>query len=96
MQVLQERERIQDQRRSRYRQMENALQRYIYQHAELRVGSKWGFIIGHLSVLPLLVITILLTFGLRHVVNNFALEDGILVLAFSIAALWKRCIQRTR
>jgi hypothetical protein len=31
----------------------------------------------------------LLTFGLQHIVNDFDLEDGILVLAFSIVAfLW--------
>jgi signal transduction histidine kinase len=30
----------------------------------------------------------LLTFGLQHVVDNFMLEDGIVVLAFSVAALW--------
>jgi signal transduction histidine kinase len=88
VQVLQERERSQGQRRNRYRRIENALQRYIYKHAELRAESRWGFIIGHLSVLPLLVITLLLTLGLRHIVNSFVLEEGILVLAFSITALW--------
>jgi signal transduction histidine kinase len=88
VQVSQERQRSQDQRRKRYQQIENALQCYIYKHAELRAGSRWGFIIGHLSVLPLLAVTILLTFGLQHIVTNFTLEDGILVLAFSIAALW--------
>ncbi len=88
MRVSQERQGSEDQRRKRYQQMESALQRRIYKHAEFRAGSRWEFIIGHLSVLPLLVVTILLTLGLQQVVNNFILEDGILVLAFSIAALW--------
>jgi signal transduction histidine kinase len=43
---------------------------------------------GYLSILPILVATILLTLGLQHLVNDFILEEGVLVLAFSITALW--------
>jgi signal transduction histidine kinase len=67
--------------------MENALQRYIYRNAERRAESKRGLIIEYLSVLPILVITILLTLGLDFLVSSLVLEDGILVLAFSIVAL---------
>lgn len=88
MQVLQKQETSPDQRRDRYRRVESALQRYIYRHAELRAGTRRGLIIDYLSILPILVVTILLTFALRHVVNGFVLEEGILVLAFSITALW--------
>jgi signal transduction histidine kinase len=88
VQVSQERQGRRNQRKKRYQQIESALQHYIYKHAELRAGSRWGFIVGLLSVLPLLAVTVLLTLGLQHVVNDFILEDGILVLAFSIAALW--------
>src|SRR5436305_14636472 len=88
MQVLQERRRSQDRGRNRYQQIEDALQNSIYKHAELRAGSRWGFIIGNLSVLPVLVVSMLLTVGLQRVVNDFMLVDGILVLAFSITALW--------
>jgi signal transduction histidine kinase len=87
VQILQEREGNQDQRRNRHRQMENVLQRHIYQHAERRAGSKRGLIVEYFSVLPILALTILLTLGLQYLVNSLILEDGILVLAFSIVAL---------
>jgi len=88
MQVSQERKETQDQHKNRYRKIEDALQRLIYKQAEFVTESRWSFIFGLLSVLPMLAITIALTFGLQHVVNNLLLEDGILVLAFSITALW--------
>src|SRR5579859_2933150 len=88
VQEQQERERSQNQRRNRYQQVENALQSYIYRHAEHRAGSRRRLVIEYLSVLPILAVTILLTFGLQRIVNDFDLEDGILVLAFSLTALW--------
>src|SRR5436305_2175769 len=88
MQVSQERKETQDQRKHRYQKLEDALQGLIYKQAEFITGSRWGFLVGLLSVLPMLAITIALTFGLQRVVNNFILEDSVLVLAFSITALW--------
>jgi signal transduction histidine kinase len=88
MPVSQEREGSQGQRRKRYQQVENALQWHIYKHAELTARSRWGFIGGYLSILPVLLLTVLLTLGLQRIVNNFILEEGILVLAFSLTALW--------
>jgi signal transduction histidine kinase len=43
---------------------------------------------GYLSIMPILVVAILLTLGLQRLVKDFILEEGILVLAFSITALW--------
>ncbi len=43
---------------------------------------------GYLAILPILVVTVLLTLGLQHIVHDFVLEEGLLVLAFSITALW--------
>jgi signal transduction histidine kinase len=88
VQVSQERERSRDQRRNRYQRLENTLQNYIYQHAERRARSKRRLVIEYLSVLPILAVTLLLTFVLQHSVNIFPLEDSILVLAFSVTALW--------
>ncbi len=89
MQLFQKRERSRNQRRNRYLRIRDAFQRSIYKHAEVAAGSMWWRIIGYLSVLPILVITILLTFGLQHLVNSFTLVDGILVLALAIIAfLW--------
>lgn len=68
--------------------MENTLQNYIYRHAERRAGDKRKLITDYLSVLPTLAITILLTYALQQISNNFVLEDDVLVLAFSITALW--------
>jgi signal transduction histidine kinase len=87
MQVLQKGQSSQDQDKKGDQNRENALQRYMYKHAELRAEKKYEFITGLLFVLPILVVTILLTLGLQRIVNNFALEEGILVLAFSITAL---------
>jgi signal transduction histidine kinase len=88
MQVSQEQERSRTRRRNRYQQIEDTLQNYIYQHAERRAGIKRKLLFEYLPVVPILAVTIVLTFGLQTVVNNFALEDGVLVLAFSITALW--------
>jgi signal transduction histidine kinase len=87
VQILQERDGNQDRRRNRHQQMENALQRYIYQHAERRAGNRRRLIVEYLSVLPILALTILLTLGMQHIVKDLILEDGILVLAFSLVAL---------
>jgi len=88
VQIQQTRQRRQEQRGMGYQRLENALQRYIYEHAELTAGRKHRVLMGYLFVLPILVLTVLLTFGLQRIVGHFVLEDGVLVLAFSIVALW--------
>src|SRR5579864_3341781 len=88
VQISQERQRSRGQRRNRYQRIEHALQDYIYRRAEHRAVSRWGLIIEYLSILPILALTMLLTFALQHIVNNFVLEDGVLVLALSLVALF--------
>ena len=87
MQMSQEQERSRERQRNRYQQVEDALQNYIYQRARRRAGRRHRWILEYLSTLPILAVTIAGTFFLQHIVNNFALEDGVLVLAFSIVAL---------
>ena len=53
MQVSQERKETQDQRKHRYQKLEDALQGLIYKQAEFITGSRWGFLVGLLSVLPM-------------------------------------------
>jgi PAS domain S-box-containing protein len=87
MHVSQEQERSRKQRRSRLEQRENALQYYLYQLALHRAGRRRRWLLDYLSVLPMLAIATLLTFLLQHVVNNFVVPAGALVLVIATTAL---------
>jgi signal transduction histidine kinase len=87
MQLFQKREGSRDARWSV--RIGDALQGFMYKQAEITAGSRRWRMLGYLSVLPMLGVTLLLTFSLQQVVETFLLVDGVLVLALSlIALLW--------
>lgn len=72
-----------------YRQQEEAFQRLMYRHAEFAVTSRRGRVNrGYLAILPILGVTLMLTWILQRLVADFVFEDGALVLALSLVALW--------
>ncbi len=87
MQKMQEREMQQGGMKQHTRQIERGFQRHMYRHVEHVNKSKLQMAFGYLAVLPISAATLLLTIGLQHIVRNFAMPSGVLVLAIAVTAL---------
>ncbi|HLI68857.1 MAG TPA: HAMP domain-containing sensor histidine kinase [Ktedonobacteraceae bacterium] len=88
MQQIQEREIQQKEEKSRISRIERKFQGYMYRYAERRQEkSRWQAVISYLAILPIVAITLLLTFGLQKVTQGLFLRSGALVLAIAITSL---------
>jgi signal transduction histidine kinase len=84
---MQEREMRQEGIKQYSSQIERDFRRHIYEHAQQREKSRWQVALGYLAVLPMVAITLLLTYALQGAVRDLTLRSGVLVLAIAIVAL---------